>query len=233
MKFISIVFIGLCLSCSIGKKANNNKVNIDYDLIDFVSIKKEKFASDSIYFLSKEEIQNLINEWNNSEYKGVYKMTPNYWIQINFKNDSIRHFRVNKNLIKEKSDCTYSLSNSNLISNLWKKSEKISEPPKPSFLIECDSISKIAEVDYKNGIKQYTIMGLVEATPFVTYYTEFMKHNYNIVIGANCVPTLKDECYNNTMIEQIENEYGTDFINKSYEKSEKEFNKLKKDKTNF
>lgn len=53
---------------------------------------------------------------------------------------------------------------------------------------ECDSLSKQAEIDYKNGIREYTMMGLVEVTKFEMFYSDFMKRNYNITMKANCVP---------------------------------------------
>ena len=46
--------------------------------------------------------------------------------------------------------------------------------------MECDSLSQKAVTDYKNGIREYTLMGLVYTTELELYYSDFMKRNYNI-----------------------------------------------------
>ena len=38
------------------------------------------------------------------------------------------------------------------------------------IFIECDSISKKAVIDYKNGIREYDILGTVEMTEFEQFY---------------------------------------------------------------
>jgi len=96
------------------------------------------------------------------------------------------------------------------------------------ILIECDSMSKKAETDYKNGIREYTMMGLVVATELEIHYSDYMKRNYNITMKANCVPSFLDECYANSMAFEIEEEYGEDFIKLTREKAEIEFNKKRK-----
>ncbi|MGJ8592420.1 MAG: hypothetical protein ACSHXF_07725 [Aquaticitalea sp.] len=93
---------------------------------------------------------------------------------------------------------------------------------------ECDSISKQAETDYNNGIREYTTMGLVEATKFEIFYSDFMKQNYNIKIRANCVPTFLSQCYEQSMAFKIEEEYGEDFMQTTREKAKTEFNKMQK-----
>ena len=199
------------------------KTNIDYNSIDFVSVKKALYASDSIYFLTKKETQILIKEWNDSEYEGIYKMIPNYFIRIHLKNDSVRTFRTNRELIKENSDWTYGLSSPKLLSSFWKNAQAIPPPPKPPILIECDSMSKKAKTDYKSGIREYTIMGLVIATELEMHYSDYMKRNYNITMKANCVPSLHDECYAQSMTSEIEKEYGEDFMRLTRERAEAEY----------
>ena len=136
MKLLSLILIFLFVSCSFIKKGSLHKTNIDYKLVDNISIKKGLYASDSIYFLTDKEVKIIINEWNNSEYKGIYKMIPNYWIRINLKNDSVRIFRTNGELIKEDNDWTYGLSSPKLVSSLWKNAQAIPPPPKPPILID-------------------------------------------------------------------------------------------------
>ena len=100
----------------------------------------------------------------------------------------------------------------------------ISEFNDPIF-VECDSLTKNAEKDYQNGIREYTIMGTVYLTEFEKYYSDFMKEKYNITIKANCVPDFPKTCYEESLNYEIEEEYGKDFIKLTREKAEIEFNK--------
>ena len=193
----------------------------------FVSIKKELNASDSIYFLTNKEIQVIVHEWNNSEYKGIYKMGPEFWILINLKNDSVRTFRTNGKLIKENNDLTYSLSKPELISTLWEKAGTVPPPPEPPIIIECDSINKKAKTDYKNGVRIYDILGTVEMTKFEQFYWKFMKEKYRITIKANDQPSILEECYAESMNYEIEKEYGEGFIDKTIKEAQTEYKTLK------
>ena len=226
MKISTLIILVLFVGCSLSKKGAIHRINIDIDLVDFISIKKEVYKSDSIYFLTKEEIKVLSNEWNNSEFKGIYKMIPVYGIRVHLKNDSIRSFVVNKNLIKENSDWTYSFSNTKLISSLWKNAEAI--PPPPPLFMECDSINQKAKKDYQNGIREYIVLGTVYMTDFEMFYSNFMKKTHNIIIKANCSPSMIEESYAESMMDEIEKEYGENFIQLSRKNAEIEFSKRPK-----
>jgi len=101
------------------------------DSVDFISIKKQLYATDSICFLNKEQIQTVIEELNNAEPKGKYKMIPKFWLTVYFKDGNKRVFKVSNGLIKSFNDWTYAFSNSELIDSLWKNAEEIPLPPKP------------------------------------------------------------------------------------------------------
>ena len=64
-------------------------------------IKKRLNETDSIR-LNNEQTELFVREWNNATSEGLYKMGPEFWIIVKLKNDSIRKFRTNSNLIKEK-----------------------------------------------------------------------------------------------------------------------------------
>lgn len=100
------------------------------------------------------------------------------------------------------------------------------ELTEPIF-IECDSISKKAITDYKNGIREYDILGTVEMTGFEQFYWKFMEEKYKIVIKANDQPSFLEECYAESMNYEVEKEYGEDFINNTINEAKIEFNKLK------
>jgi len=109
--------------------------------------------------------------------------------------------------------------------------KSISEKP-PSIsdypiLRECDSIGQIAKSDYKNGIREYDILGTLEMTKFEQFYWKFMKEKYQIEIKANDQPSFQEECYAESMNSEIEEEYGKGFINKTIKDAKIEFEKLK------
>ncbi len=224
MKFYNLIFIALLAGCSLLRKEGDHKTRIDYDLIDFVSIKKELYATDSIYFLTGGESRVLVDEWNSSKPIGMSKMIPEFWIRVHLKNDSIRIFRATGDLMKEDNDWTYVMSNASLFSDFWVNAQAIPPPPKPPVLnAACDSISEKAKTDYKNGTREYIVMGLVEDTEFEMYYSDYMQRNYNITMKANCVPTILEECYAESMIDEIEKEYGADIIELTKVKAQIEF----------
>jgi len=143
---ISVFILTLLIlsSCVDSKKEIQQKSKIELELVDEIFIKKELYGTDSIR-LNKEQSELFITEWNNSKSKGLYKMGPEFWIFLKLKNDSIRKFRANRNLIKEKNDWTYSLSDSILISSFWKPKYSFGRPENYdpiSFLKEVTSTLK-------------------------------------------------------------------------------------------
>ncbi|WP_460219354.1 hypothetical protein [Psychroserpens sp. MEBiC05023] len=137
--FTLILTFLILLSCVDSQKPIRKQTKIDLQLVDYIDIKKGPNRTDSIR-LNKEQTELFVTQWNNATYEGVYKMSSKFWITVKLKNDSIRKFRTNKNLIKEKKDWTYSLSDSTLISSFWK--------PKYSFVRpeNYDPISFLKEV---------------------------------------------------------------------------------------
>ena len=111
-----------------------------------------------------------------------------------------------------------------------KSSSKTSLPSLDDYPIlkACDSIGKIAESDYKKGIKVYDILGEYTISDFEQFYSEFMKQKYNIVIKASSQPSFEQECYAQSMNYEIEKQYGKGFIDKTYEEAKIEY-EMKKD----
>ena len=128
-------------SCVDYKKSTLRKAKIDLELVDNIHIKKELYGTDSIC-LNKEQTQLFVKEWNNAESKGPYKMRPEFWIILKLKNDSIRKFRINKNLIKEESDWTYSISDSTLINSFLKESYGFDKPENYNPISFINEVSK-------------------------------------------------------------------------------------------
>tara|TARA_R110002050_G_scaffold298974_1_gene463408 strand:+ start:1406 stop:1783 length:378 start_codon:yes stop_codon:yes gene_type:complete len=101
--------------------------------------------------------------------------------------------------------------------------EKISLYSSDPYFKGCDSLTKKAELDYKNGTRDYTIMGTVYLTEFERYYSEFMKTNHNITMKANCTPEFPQECYETSLNSMLEKEYGENFIELTRKKAKSEF----------
>ncbi len=136
----------ILISCTNSKKSINEKTKIDIELIDNIHIKKELYGTDSIR-LNKEQIEIIAKEWNNAEPKGLYKMGPEFWIILKLKNDSIRKFRTNRNLIKEKSDWTYSISDSTLINSFWKPTYSFDKPENYNPISFIEEVSKTLKTE--------------------------------------------------------------------------------------
>jgi hypothetical protein len=94
-----------------------------------------------------------------------------------------------------------------------------------SLLNTCDSLRNKAIHDYNSGIKNYTIMGTVEANDFKIFYNDYMEKNFNITLSANCSPDFPGSCYQTTMNSKIEEEYGVNFIKTTRKKASIEFEK--------
>lgn len=178
MKLYNFLFIIFLLNCSLSSNSNS-KNNIDINSVDFISLKKKLNATDSIYFLTQDEIKLVVNEWNNSKKEGLYKMVPNYHIRVHLKNDTIRSFRVNGELIKESGDWAYSLSNYNLISSLWDKAIVIPPPPPPPkfYSFNADSVCSLNEDARPKKNKQNNIIGKYYIDEF---FRSYLTRNINL-----------------------------------------------------
>lgn len=117
-QIIQTLIIILLVSCSATKKNARTPTSLEFDSIESVYLKKELYGTDSVK-LSQNQIGQLVEKWNYSESKGLSKMMPKFWISVHLKNDSIRKFRVNGDLIKENGDWAFSIGDSLLISSFW------------------------------------------------------------------------------------------------------------------
>ncbi len=107
--------------------------------------------------------------------------------------------------------------------------EKSPKPPnfqfKEPILIKCDSMRHVAKTDYDNGIREYNLLGSVEMTELELFYWDYMRDKYKITIKTNDVPSFLEECYAESMNDEVEKEYGSEFIDKTYREAEIEFAK--------
>lgn len=90
----------------------------------------------------------------------------------------------------------------------------------------CDSVSKKAITDFKNGIREYDILGTVEVTDFEQFYWKYMEEKYKIIIKASDQPSLIEECYAESMNDEVKKEYGEDFIDRTINEARIEYKRL-------
>ena len=106
--------------------------------------------------LNQEQTVRFITAWNKSKSEGRQTVKPEFWVILKLKNDSIRTFRTSKNLIKEVSDWTYSLSDETLISSFWQSDDSFKKPENyspMSFIEKVSSVVKTNKNTLNIGIK--------------------------------------------------------------------------------
>src|SRR5690606_29837628 len=128
MKILTIILTIIFLtSCIDSKKSLQKQIKINLEEVDYIHIKKTLYGVDFIN-LNKKQTELFVKEWNNAEPVGLVKMAPKFWIILKFNNDSIRKFRMRGNLIKEKNDWTYSVSDSSVINSFLKSTYSFDRP---------------------------------------------------------------------------------------------------------
>lgn len=87
---------------------------------------------------------------------------------------------------------------------------------------------KAAKRDIEKGIIKLLIFGPKKySNKFVPFYSDYLKKEYNILLEIwGCEYTLKDECYNNTMVEYITQKYGPDFLERVESEALAEYEKM-------
>ena len=109
-----------------------------------------------------------------------------------------------------------------------KPKNNIPKPPKIEVDVECEKMEKKAIKDFNNGIREYNYLGLVIATKFEVYYSDYMKREYNIIIKASCTANYLEDCYSEIMNDEIERKYGLGFMEKTRKKAKRKFKKNNK-----
>ena len=116
----------------------------------------------------------------------------------------------------------------------WVVIQKKNISSAPQFIndIDCQREINRAVDDYKKGEKKYIILGLLVADEFQMYYKDYMLNEYNISVEANCNPNFKEQCYANAMENEIENEFGKKFIDRTLVQAKKKYRKINKKASN-
>ncbi|MDD2981897.1 MAG: hypothetical protein PHQ74_00780 [Crocinitomicaceae bacterium] len=157
MKITIFLLISLLLSsCMDSKKSTQTQTKIDLEKVTSIYIKKSRDGADSVR-LNDKETELFVSEWNNAKSEGVKKMGVSFWFSINLQNDSIRRFRTNGNLIKEKQDWAYSISDSNLFSTFWKLPYLFDKPENYNPITFIKAISSTSQDEKSRAIVWITM----------------------------------------------------------------------------
>jgi len=97
----------------------NDKQKVDKNNVDYIEIYKQ-FDTVSLR-LTSDQVADFIDNWNSSSPKGPYKYLPEYSLTIHFKGDSSLSYRTSSDLIKQRSDCAYSVGDKEYFKNIWFK----------------------------------------------------------------------------------------------------------------
>jgi len=128
MKNISALIILVIIITSFGRIetiSEGNKLKINKELVDSIEITNNCSPCDSCRFvtykLNESMTKDLIERLNESNSKDSCKYTVLYWLIIYSNNGTIRIFRINGALIKEKDNLCFDIKDSNYFEELYKE----------------------------------------------------------------------------------------------------------------
>lgn len=125
MKFCSIFLVVLVfLSCKEAPREEKDNENpIVFSEVARIEISNHT-SSDTIAVitkqLSKTQIADFVNRWNNAKSNGLCKYSPQFEIAVTLKDSSILNFRISsEGTIKANNDLCFSFKDSTYFRNLW------------------------------------------------------------------------------------------------------------------
>ena len=95
----------------------NDTQKVNKDNVDYVDIRKQ-FDTVSLH-LTSDQAADFIDNWNSSSVKGPSKYFPDYILTIHFKGDSTLSYRTSGDLIKQRSDWSYSVGDKEYFKTIW------------------------------------------------------------------------------------------------------------------
>lgn len=113
----SLIIISLFLTSCVS--SFNDKQKVDKNNVDYIEIHKQ-FDTVSLR-LTTDQVADFIKKWNSSDAEGPYKYLPDYFLTIHFKGDSTLSYRTSGELIKQRSDWSYSVGDKNYFETIWFK----------------------------------------------------------------------------------------------------------------
>jgi type IV pilus biogenesis protein CpaD/CtpE len=119
--FWTLIIVGLC-ACGQKSKSLNDKVTVDLEKVDSITIKRHQEINHTIVHkpirLTDTQVKTIIEKWNNADSKGLCKFLPEYEMTIYTSDKKIRNFRINSKSIKEDNDWCYDLADNDFVINL-------------------------------------------------------------------------------------------------------------------
>ena len=129
-KILTLVIIIIAMT-SYGQTKNGSEVNklaINNELVDSIQITNNCLPCDSCQFityrLNESMTKNLFEILNESNTKDSCKYLTLYWLDIYFKDGTIRTFGINGPLFNENNKWCFDINDSDYFENLWIELEK-------------------------------------------------------------------------------------------------------------
>jgi hypothetical protein len=111
------------IACGQNSKSSLDKVIIDLNAVDFVTIRKWS-RNDTIAYepikLTSSQTKIIIDKWNNSKGTGPRKYLPTFEMTVYLNDKGTRNFRINAQYIKENNDWCYDLGDADFVEKLLK-----------------------------------------------------------------------------------------------------------------
>lgn len=104
-------------------KSNFEKKNINVETVDSIEISNRTGQSDTIENqikrLTKKQVIQFIEKFNNSKEYGLIKALPLYFVDVYLKDSTIRSFRISGQFIMENNDYSFDLGDRKFIESIW------------------------------------------------------------------------------------------------------------------
>ncbi len=184
LSFILILIISTTFTACEQTKSKSyfEKINIDIELVDFIEIKNTAGQSDTLENQTKPLTNNqkklFVEKFNSSKFNGQRKAIPLYFIDVHFKDETKRSFRINGQYIKENNEYCFDLGDGSLIESIWNELN-LSQSNTKFFIKDESKYSHTFLAEFKARHIVYEKVSLIDDTLIVN----------NDQIGHIIIPT--------------------------------------------
>lgn len=118
-QLIGLLSLFILMACGHGKHTDDRRM-IDLSKVDFIKICRQVDAAQNCKLFNNEQANLFVKKWNKAKLDGPYKLNPKYVIEITFKDNEKRIFRINGKYIDEQgSGWCFDLGDSTYIEQVW------------------------------------------------------------------------------------------------------------------
>lgn len=110
MRFISIIILSIFCSCNYPNKTTNTKEKLYKETINGIELRKDLDGTGNALFLSEFLSDDFVKLWNQAESVGPVKFKPDYFLNVELTDGSVRSFKASSKYIQEKEDWCFKIS---------------------------------------------------------------------------------------------------------------------------